>query len=240
MGYKPYKITFASDYFQQLYDLAVVLIKKGLAYVCHQVRACACGVRIYLSLYMCMRVCMCVCVCLWGCVCVGVRALYARVCMYVRVYMCVYACVYAWRAWYVRACGVVARLCVCMCVYVRICVVSVYVRHALCVLLFVRVLPRSIFVHSHIYVFVYVLQTKEEMRRDRENKVNSPWRDTPIEEVRHGDALCMCAVRVLCCVLCRLYMHVCLLCVGVFVRVACVCSAYGCVTDMNIYVHIYV
>lgn len=36
LGYKPYKITHSSDYFQQLYEWAVVLIKKGLAYVCHQ------------------------------------------------------------------------------------------------------------------------------------------------------------------------------------------------------------
>ncbi|KAH8284209.1 hypothetical protein KR054_012238 [Drosophila jambulina] len=36
LGYKPYKITHSSDNFQQLYEWAVVLIKKGLAYVCHQ------------------------------------------------------------------------------------------------------------------------------------------------------------------------------------------------------------
>ncbi|XP_037027295.1 probable glutamine--tRNA ligase [Bradysia coprophila] len=36
LGYKPAKITHSSDNFQQLYDWAVVLIKKGLAYVCHQ------------------------------------------------------------------------------------------------------------------------------------------------------------------------------------------------------------
>lgn len=36
LGYKPAKITHSSDYFQQLYDWAIVLIKKGLAYVCHQ------------------------------------------------------------------------------------------------------------------------------------------------------------------------------------------------------------
>ena len=35
-GYKPYKITHSSDYFQELYDLAVELIKRGHAYVCHQ------------------------------------------------------------------------------------------------------------------------------------------------------------------------------------------------------------
>lgn len=32
------QITYTSDYFQDLYDLAVELIKKGLAYVDHQVR----------------------------------------------------------------------------------------------------------------------------------------------------------------------------------------------------------
>lgn len=36
LGYEPYAITHSSDNFQQLYDWAVVLIKKGLAYVCHQ------------------------------------------------------------------------------------------------------------------------------------------------------------------------------------------------------------
>ena len=33
LGYKPWKVTFASDYLQQLYDIAIKLIKKGLAYV---------------------------------------------------------------------------------------------------------------------------------------------------------------------------------------------------------------
>lgn len=36
LGYKPYKITHSSDYFNQLYEWAVELIKRGLAYVCHQ------------------------------------------------------------------------------------------------------------------------------------------------------------------------------------------------------------
>jgi glutaminyl-tRNA synthetase len=36
LGYKPYKITHSSDYFDQLYEWAVELIKSGLAYVCHQ------------------------------------------------------------------------------------------------------------------------------------------------------------------------------------------------------------
>lgn len=36
LGYKPYEITHSSDNFQQLYEWAVVLIKKNLAYVCHQ------------------------------------------------------------------------------------------------------------------------------------------------------------------------------------------------------------
>lgn len=35
LGYEPWKITYSSDYFQQLYELAVVLIKKGKAYVDH-------------------------------------------------------------------------------------------------------------------------------------------------------------------------------------------------------------
>lgn len=36
IGYKPFKITHSSDYFDQLYEWAVELIKKNLAYVCHQ------------------------------------------------------------------------------------------------------------------------------------------------------------------------------------------------------------
>ncbi|XP_010272844.1 PREDICTED: glutamine--tRNA ligase [Nelumbo nucifera] len=36
MGWKPFKITYTSDYFQDLYDLAVELIKRGHAYVDHQ------------------------------------------------------------------------------------------------------------------------------------------------------------------------------------------------------------
>ena len=39
MGWKPWKVTFSSDYFQQLYDLAIELIKRGKAYVCHQTKA---------------------------------------------------------------------------------------------------------------------------------------------------------------------------------------------------------
>jgi glutaminyl-tRNA synthetase len=36
LGYKPYKITYASDYFEDLYNLARELIKRGKGYVCHQ------------------------------------------------------------------------------------------------------------------------------------------------------------------------------------------------------------
>lgn len=36
LGYKPYKITYSSDYFDELYNFAVQLIKKDLAYICHQ------------------------------------------------------------------------------------------------------------------------------------------------------------------------------------------------------------
>ncbi|CAN6609187.1 hypothetical protein TRVA0_004S00826 [Trichomonascus vanleenenianus] len=34
LGFEPYKITHSSDYFDELYELAEKLIKKGLAYVC--------------------------------------------------------------------------------------------------------------------------------------------------------------------------------------------------------------
>ncbi|XP_049851488.1 probable glutamine--tRNA ligase isoform X2 [Schistocerca gregaria] len=36
LGYKPHAVTYASDYFGKLYDLAVELIKRGKAFVCHQ------------------------------------------------------------------------------------------------------------------------------------------------------------------------------------------------------------
>ena len=36
LGHEPVKITFSSDYFDELYDLAVELIKRGKAFVCHQ------------------------------------------------------------------------------------------------------------------------------------------------------------------------------------------------------------
>ena len=39
MGHKPCKTTFSSDYFQELYDLAVKMIKKGYAYIDHQTKA---------------------------------------------------------------------------------------------------------------------------------------------------------------------------------------------------------
>jgi len=36
LGFEPYKITYASDNFGKLYELAVDMIKRDLAYVCHQ------------------------------------------------------------------------------------------------------------------------------------------------------------------------------------------------------------
>lgn len=36
LGFEPYKITHASDYFNELYNYAVELIKRGQAYICHQ------------------------------------------------------------------------------------------------------------------------------------------------------------------------------------------------------------
>ncbi|MEW5304384.1 MAG: hypothetical protein WDW36_006995 [Sanguina aurantia] len=38
MGWKPWKITYSSEYFQQLYEFAVQLIETGHAYVCHQTK----------------------------------------------------------------------------------------------------------------------------------------------------------------------------------------------------------
>uniref|UniRef100_M4BBL4 glutamine--tRNA ligase n=1 Tax=Hyaloperonospora arabidopsidis (strain Emoy2) TaxID=559515 RepID=M4BBL4_HYAAE len=39
LGYSPTQVTYSSQYFQELYDLALQLIKKGKAYVCHQSKA---------------------------------------------------------------------------------------------------------------------------------------------------------------------------------------------------------
>ena len=39
MGWKPDPVTFTSDYFQRLYELAVELIVRGKAYVCHLSKA---------------------------------------------------------------------------------------------------------------------------------------------------------------------------------------------------------
>ena len=36
IGYEPYKITHASDQFDQLYEWAKDLIRRDLAYICHQ------------------------------------------------------------------------------------------------------------------------------------------------------------------------------------------------------------
>ncbi|KDQ20591.1 hypothetical protein BOTBODRAFT_40718 [Botryobasidium botryosum FD-172 SS1] len=35
LGYEPYRITYSSDYFQELYDLAIELIRRDKAYICH-------------------------------------------------------------------------------------------------------------------------------------------------------------------------------------------------------------
>ena len=39
LGNKPVKVTYSSDYFEELYQLAIQLIKQGDAYVCHQTKA---------------------------------------------------------------------------------------------------------------------------------------------------------------------------------------------------------
>lgn len=36
LGFEPYKVTFSSDNFQKLHELAIELIKRDKAYVCHQ------------------------------------------------------------------------------------------------------------------------------------------------------------------------------------------------------------
>ncbi|RKP15386.1 tRNA synthetases class I, catalytic domain-containing protein [Piptocephalis cylindrospora] len=35
LGFTPFRVTYSSDYFPQLYDMAVQLIRRGKAYVCH-------------------------------------------------------------------------------------------------------------------------------------------------------------------------------------------------------------
>lgn len=39
MGHGPSEITYSSDYFPHLYELAKLMIRKGYAYVCHQTKA---------------------------------------------------------------------------------------------------------------------------------------------------------------------------------------------------------
>ncbi|KAH9185035.1 hypothetical protein AeNC1_012989 [Aphanomyces euteiches] len=39
LGWKPWKTTYSSEYFDELYDFAIQLIKKGRAFVCHQSKA---------------------------------------------------------------------------------------------------------------------------------------------------------------------------------------------------------
>ena len=39
LGYTPAKVTYSSQYFEELYELALKLIQKGKAYVCHQTKA---------------------------------------------------------------------------------------------------------------------------------------------------------------------------------------------------------
>lgn len=39
LGFEPWKITYSSDYFDKLYDLAMELIRRDKAYVCHCSRA---------------------------------------------------------------------------------------------------------------------------------------------------------------------------------------------------------
>ena len=41
LGYEPWKITYSSDYFDQLYGLAVELIKRDKGYVCLCTRECS-------------------------------------------------------------------------------------------------------------------------------------------------------------------------------------------------------
>jgi hypothetical protein len=57
MGWTPWKISYASNYFDRLHELAIQLIKAGKAFVCHQVCLFVCGCVArgggYSSLMMC-------------------------------------------------------------------------------------------------------------------------------------------------------------------------------------------
>ena len=39
LGHKPFKVTYSSDYFDELYEFALKLIRQGKAYVCHQTKS---------------------------------------------------------------------------------------------------------------------------------------------------------------------------------------------------------
>lgn len=41
LGYEPWRITYSSDYFPQLYELAMELIRRGKGYVCHCTGRCS-------------------------------------------------------------------------------------------------------------------------------------------------------------------------------------------------------
>lgn len=66
MGWEAWKITYSSDYFEELYQFAVQLIKTGNAYVCHQVTcewadcvgSSMCRVLARARVCVYMRVCM--------------------------------------------------------------------------------------------------------------------------------------------------------------------------------------
>ena len=53
LGFEPWKITYSSDYFTELYELAVELIKRDKAYVCHCTRKSTSIARffVFLTLY---------------------------------------------------------------------------------------------------------------------------------------------------------------------------------------------
>ena len=36
LGHKPFKVTYSSDYFEELYQFAIKLIKMDKAFVCHE------------------------------------------------------------------------------------------------------------------------------------------------------------------------------------------------------------
>jgi glutamyl/glutaminyl-tRNA synthetase len=57
LGNEPVRTTYSSDYFQELYEFALQLIKTGDAYVCHQTKDQVSNTCVYvmgMHVYLCV------------------------------------------------------------------------------------------------------------------------------------------------------------------------------------------